>query len=490
MQTRRDQVQAHAFVAGRLVSAMLRAEPDTPNTPLRRFVVGAFCGVLAAVLLIAGFGIFGYLKPGGKKAFRQPGALIVEKETGSRYVLVGGELRPVLNFASAKLILGSDLRVVSTSRNSLKGLPHGLPVGIESAPDALPDSRNLDAANWQVCSVRRPDETGAEQPFVTLRVGRTHAGAEFDDQQAILVGTSDGTRYLAWNNRRLRIQDDATLGALGYADAPIHPVGSAWINALPVGPDLKPPEVADRGQAGPVISGRPTRIGQLFEVESAGARRQFFVMTRNGLGAVTPTGAALILGDARTKQAYPGRPVAALPLDPATLATAPRADQPLLDAGLPPAPPAISAAGSDEVPCLQIRVGGENGADVSVAALGPAGSADPASPTGPGGPDQADGRRGPAGLADQISVEPGAGLLIRALPSPGVADGTKYLLVDTGFRYPLPDEEAVGALGYGAVSAVAVPTTLLSLIPAGRPLDPAAATATQPVAPQARGSGN
>ena len=39
MQTRRDQVQAHAFVVGRMVSALVRAEPDAPFSPLRRFTV-------------------------------------------------------------------------------------------------------------------------------------------------------------------------------------------------------------------------------------------------------------------------------------------------------------------------------------------------------------------------------------------------------------------------------------------------------------------
>jgi type VII secretion protein EccB len=526
MQTRRDQVQAHSFVAGRLVSAMVRAEPDAPTTPLRRFTVGAFVGLMAGLVLIAGFGIFGYIKPGGSKAFRAHGALIVEKETGTQYVFVDGELTPVLNFASAKLILGNDLRVVSASRNSLKGLPHTLPVGIPSAPDALPKPGDLDAVDWQVCSALKPDVSGEDQPFVSVRIGAPPAAAPLGDAEALIVATADGARYLAWRGRRLRIPDAATLGALGYGSARQHQVGPAWINALPAGPDLKAPAMPGRGKPGPAIGGRPTRAGQLFEVHGAGTQPQHFLLTRDGLAPLTPTGAALVLGSAAAKAAYPNGRVTALRLDPAALAAAPRADRALLDPGLPPAPPVALSDTADAVPCLQVTVGGDTGAQVRIAlsgaggapqdagkaaaraapaALGaslrssvgdgsgqPSGPARPVNPapelpTGPIAPGSPGGPTGGArgGLADKVTVAPGAGLLIRDLPAPGVADGAWCLLVDTGYRYPLPDDNIAATLGYGNVAAVPVPTTLLSLIPAGRPLDPEAAKKTQPVTPQA-----
>ncbi|MFD0567150.1 hypothetical protein ACFQ2M_38235 [Kitasatospora saccharophila] len=36
MQSRRDQVQAHLFVMGRVAAGVLRAEPDAPDTPVGR----------------------------------------------------------------------------------------------------------------------------------------------------------------------------------------------------------------------------------------------------------------------------------------------------------------------------------------------------------------------------------------------------------------------------------------------------------------------
>ena len=41
MQSKRDQVQAHAFAMGRLTSGMLLADPDAPESPLARTTRGA-----------------------------------------------------------------------------------------------------------------------------------------------------------------------------------------------------------------------------------------------------------------------------------------------------------------------------------------------------------------------------------------------------------------------------------------------------------------
>ena len=251
MQNRRDQVQAHTFVVGRLVSAMLRAEPDSPISPLRRYVVGTICGVLLGALALVGCGIYGFISPGGATSWRKSGVLVVEKETGARYVYVGGQLRPVLNYTSARLILGGEPTIVRVSRTSLSGTPHGLPVGIDSAPDFLPDVSRLDGTQWQVCSALREDTTGADRPFVTLWIGATPAGRSLGTDEGLLVRAPDNHAYLAWNNRRLSVPMPATLSALGYAAEQQHRVGWAWLNALPSGPDLSAADVPGRGQPGP-----------------------------------------------------------------------------------------------------------------------------------------------------------------------------------------------------------------------------------------------
>src|SRR5262245_46492210 len=125
---------------------MLNTEPDARFSPLRRFSVGTIIGVLVGVVVVVGFGVFGIISPGGSTSWRTPGALIIEKETGARYVYVDAVLRPVLNYTSARLIVGGEPAVVRVSRGSLQSAPRGLPVGIPSAPDALPNLGRADGA--------------------------------------------------------------------------------------------------------------------------------------------------------------------------------------------------------------------------------------------------------------------------------------------------------------------------------------------------------
>src|SRR5215475_483997 len=106
MQSKKDQLQAHNFVVGRLRSALLRGDADAIETPTRRFSAAGFAGLLVGALLVAGFGVWGLIFPGGNRGWQAPGTIIVEKETGTRYLYLGGTLRPVLNLASARLLAG------------------------------------------------------------------------------------------------------------------------------------------------------------------------------------------------------------------------------------------------------------------------------------------------------------------------------------------------------------------------------------------------
>src|SRR5262249_60063524 len=108
---------------------------DASEPPTRRPTVAILVGAVLAALLTAGFAVYGILVPGGSTEWRKAGALIVEKESGSRFILADGRLRPVLNLASARLLLGERMAVTSVSRKSLTGVAHGQPIGIVGAPD-------------------------------------------------------------------------------------------------------------------------------------------------------------------------------------------------------------------------------------------------------------------------------------------------------------------------------------------------------------------
>jgi hypothetical protein len=120
MWSRRDQIQAYQFLRRRTVSAVLVGDANHPESPVRRTAIGLLVGCILLLLVLAGFGIFGLLRPGSSKAWQEAGSVVVEKETGARFVMDDqGALHPVLNYVSARLITGGSGELVRVSRKSL-----------------------------------------------------------------------------------------------------------------------------------------------------------------------------------------------------------------------------------------------------------------------------------------------------------------------------------------------------------------------------------
>jgi type VII secretion protein EccB len=459
MQSRRDQVQAHTYIVGRLVSALVRADPDAAETPSRRNTVGWISGLLLAAIIVAGFAIFGLIVPGGGRGWTKPGALLLEKETGNRYVYLSGYLRPVLNTASARLLLGGAPQLLKVARSSLSGVPHGQPIGIVGAPDALPGANKM-AGAWQVCSATSPDQTGADRPLVTLEIGPAWAAAPLEEPEAFLVRAEDGGTYLVLHDTRLRLGAAWLADVLGFTGRAAAPVDAAWLNAVPAGPDIVPLAVADRGQAGPVLDGQPTVAGQVVVVRNLGTGDAFYLVRHDGLAPLRATEAAILLGDPGTAAAYGGQPVRPVAVTPAAVSRAGKLPGPLL-ASLPPSPPTAVQLGS-RVPCVRY--------DMRVVPPRPqvllAGSVPPAVPVEDGPGVTRDAR-----VAHRIAVVPGGGALVRPLVAAGVAGSAVYLVNDAGVKFPIGSEKAVTALGYTVAAARLVPPALLGLLPTGPPLN-------------------
>ncbi|MFD3654583.1 type VII secretion protein EccB [Streptomyces sp. NPDC058620] len=487
MQSKRDQVQAHSFMMGRLSSGLLTADPDAPESPLGRTTRGVVFGVLVTVLIGAGATVFGLLRPGGNDGWRDGEHLVVNRDTGARYLWTGtdGVLHPVRNYASARLIGGSDLATVDVATASLRDVPVGAPAGIPGAPDTVPGPGQLDDGPWHMC-VTGPDGalpstsgvvagTRADKPGATTLV----AGAPLDSRgvggdRGVLVRGPDETEYLVWRGSRLPLDraSDAR-NALGYGAEQPMPVSAAFLDALAPGPALKPPAVPGRGAKGPVLGGEAGRIGQLFKVSVPGGGSTYHLLQKGGLVPLTELGAALVLGDPATqKDAYQGASpeVRAVGVD-ALRAHRAKDSSPAGSAELPDTPPVPQSAPRGTALCAQVD--GDNGGTriksvlVPLSRLAPAvvseGTAQPLTPA--------------CVRTDVTVVRPGRGALVRALHASGAAHaGTTYLIAENGVKYRVSAKDSLAALGYGAGDIGSVPAPLLSALPTGADLDPAAAS--------------
>jgi type VII secretion protein EccB len=466
MESRRDQVHAYFYVVSRLNTAVMQGRPDPYEPPNRRPMLGFVVGMLLAVVVAGGFGIYGIFRPGGEKAWRQAGTIITVKETGGRYLLLDGQLRPVLNYASARLVLGTetDAKLVAVARTTLKGVAVGAPIGISGAPDSIPAANRLYNGPWTVCA---QPVSPAGKPATTLILGAAAGPKPVDAGHAFLVRTPDGQVHLIWQGIRFRLNRPAAV-AMGYAAVDPILVTPAWLNPIPAGRDLTYPVVAGRGRAGPLIGGRTSVIGQIFEVRNpaSGATEQF-VARADGLLRLSRTAAVLMLADPGIGRAYPGGDARPVPVRPDELAQAIVVTSNDFIEGYPPDPP-VPVNGDGRLPCVGFRSSGKH-VNVTLSRI----DAEAVSGALPVPRATAVGA-----TVDRVLITAGTGVVARNPYAPGAAGGATFLVTEFGAKYPLPPA-GVQALGYASSTPVEVPAELLELLPTGPVLEPAAALRSQ-----------
>ncbi|MGC4762915.1 type VII secretion protein EccB [Micromonospora sp. DT46] len=454
MPSRQDQLHSYQFTVQRAVAALVMRETDPAQSPFRRLAGAGLASVLVAAIGLGGFALYG-LFTGGGSTWRDPGAVIVEKESGARFVYREEKLHPVLNYASALLIIGAERpKTVLVSRRAIDGVPRGLPLGIADAPDSLPARGRLSTAPWTVCSAA--GEADRTTPRSALLIGVTAGGGRALGEDALLLRHPDGGLHLVWHQRRYLVRDtNRVLAALAATRARAVPAAPALLNSLPAGADLAPLALPAEGERSARVSG--ARIGDVYLVRNSGGGRQYAVALRDGLAGITELQAGLLL--ARTGQGEPepitlGR-FAALPKLPDLAPTGPTAP--------PTAPPRLAASDGAG---LCARVGDDGGVtEVRLGVRLPDLAAAPRTVPAAGG-----GVR-----ADHVVVEPGRGAVVEAVAAPGATGGAVSVVTDLGRRYVLAGGEVLGTLGYRDVRPVRLPASLVALVPAGATLDPAAA---------------
>lgn len=411
-------------------------------------MLGTILGVAAAVLTAAAFGVIGLLDPSGSADWRQGGQVIVERETGARYVLgQDGLLHPVLNYASARLLAGGNAdQTVTVSQATLGSASRGTMLG---APDSLPASKSLSDSTFTSCSRVRADLAAAAPPVATVILGAT-APAGRPLRGAVLVTAQSGDEFLITDGHRFPLTGQAAITALGYEGAPSVSVSDSWLDTVPVGRPLGLAAQPDAGAPGPVIDGTATRVG---EVLSDGA---FYLVGPSGVTPIGEPQARLVLGDSANAAAYPGGQPGVVHMSVAALDSAPRTRA--TDTGYPMTMPAITPTDPDTVLC---SVGGSTISTADQLPLPQGARVMSIAST--------DDR-----VADEVYVPPGTGTLVREQVGAG-SPGSTYLITDAGMKYPVPSTAAAAALGYAAVGPAPVAGTLLALLPTGPSLDPVAA---------------
>lgn len=440
MQSQRDHVHAYQFAVERLARATMAGNTGARDTPMRRSNLGVTIGIVLAVLGCAGALIYGLISPAPSSAWRNPGAIIVEKETGTRYLLMGGELHPTANYASALLVAGQRASLQYVPRAQLAGVPVGGAIGIPGAPDEVPSATSLLNGTWAICA-----KPGGGSVLDLDPAGRVAPGP--DDERVFVSSTSqsDPGEFLVWHSVKYPLPQ-SLLPALGLGNQQPDPVDPAWLDALPTGPAIAPPAVPRRGAQGPSVAGRPAPVGTLYST-TVGGGEEDYVLLSDGLAPISRTEVALF------ELSGLGNP---LPIGTAEIAAAPVSANHALLTALPDflAGPVFDASGES----LCVRQ---------------------SSPGSPAGSAVVTEQASVVASEQRVVLPAGDGMLVEH-SGQGQLAAVAYLITDTGQRYLVDSTAALGALGYTGVGAVVMPASVLGLIPSGPNLDVQAAARAVP----------
>jgi len=449
MQTQKDHVHAYQFLMYRMTTALVVGDPSNMELPTRRGRSGLITGAVIALLVVVGFGVYGLIVPGGNTAYKQKGAILVEKESGSRYVYLDGKLMPTPNQASAMLVQGAGSKISVISRNSLAGLARGPQVGIEGAPDTVPRPNELMSGEWLLCPSAAPNGS----PSMSMNFDPDAPNAKLPDTFYIPVQAPDGKLFLIWKGTRFQVPDVNSLVALGLAATKSPFVSNLWLSLIENGPALTAAEIPDAGDPGLPVAGRPARVGDLFFHNPGNDTKQYYVLIEKGLAPLSATEYALLGAKPGAKQ-----PVE---IDAQSILTAPFSPDHSMLTRLPDLV-GRQALVEPELRQVCLRQNG-SGSEVTTSVVFAPGA-----------------DRWPSVVEAGAILPPNHGVLVAELPIPeGQKVPNRYLISDRGKRFLIPDNDSIQALGLGGVQPVPMRTEVLSSIPAGPALSRAAVVVEQ-----------
>lgn len=467
MASKRDQLHAYQFLVQRVISALVTRETDPEQPPFKRPVNAAFGGIAIAVIALAAVGVYGVINPGGNTAWADGKKVVVEKETGTRYVYLDGRLHPVENYTSALLALEDHAATVSVSRDSLAGVPRGPRIGIPDAPDALPAPDGLLGDGWTLCSQPAPDLSGTVVPTSVLMVGQpARGGYALGSNEAVLADVPEtGERYLVLHGyRHLISKPDQLAVGLALRPTPALRVSPAVIESIPAGRPIAPIPVAQMGAPAQVV-GADVLAGQLFAV-STSRGVQFYLAEVGQLRPITELQYDIQRAYRETAKAYPNAEPIALPMG---LIEASGAPQPSVGPEKPGDPPAVRpdfVRADDGVTVCSTFAPGAAVPEVTLSPVMP-----------PVDPMTATPRRTAQGtvLADRVVVPAGHAAVVESTPAADTQRGTFLVVTDQGIAHPLASAAVLKMLGYDGVEPVRMPAGLVARIPLGSGLSHEAA---------------
>ncbi|MFJ6661985.1 type VII secretion protein EccB [Streptomyces sp. NPDC091377] len=507
MASRRDELNAYTFAKRRTLASFLRPSPSGSEEGAPKPLSAVWPGVVVGIVILAVFGAIGLFSPTAPKGWNTPGAhVIVASDSTTRYVVLktgeDTQLHPVLNMASAKLLLDPKKNSVITVDEKVLDSgkpPHGATLGIPYAPDRLPSAGEAEKAKrWAVCE--RPGEGGraiqnAAFLFAEKEWSKTEGRNKLRGGDLMYVVGPDGkTQYVVDpGGAAYKLQDPSDnelLKALDTQGRAPQRVSQDWLDTLHPGDPLAIPEIdGNPGEPADALADSTLddvdKVGMVIRAFE-GQRMQYYVVQPGEVARISEFTATLLLNSSALVAV--GQAGEAHQVSPGAVADSVafggERDWPEYKPRMVNDP---GAASGRDVVCNVLRsVDGDSGRTTLSTWVGT--DFPSALPTG----------------SSSAYVTPGSGQLYRQFQGTETGAGSVFLVTDTGLRYAMQsnsdsatDDQGIGTsekqreqelneariaqtrLGYEQVTPSPVPAEWSTFLPTGPRLSEAAARQPQ-----------
>lgn len=293
--TTKVQVSGWRFLLRRVEHAIVRRDTRMFDDPLQFYSRAVSAGVIIAVAVCLGAALLAYFKPLGKRA---DDTLLVDRGTNQLYVVLpgSGQLRPVYNLTSARLVLGNAGTPVAVKSDELNRMPKGQPIGIPGAPYATP----VGGANsmWTLCdTVTKPESVAPnlESSIIVRPLVTDSSVAPMRPDQGMLVSYENDIWLVTESGRHdIDLADRAVTSAVGVpVTARATPISQGLFNALPNAGPWRLPDIPFFGA--PNSLGLPPNlvVGSVFKALTEDGE-QHFVVLPDGVARINDATAAAL----------------------------------------------------------------------------------------------------------------------------------------------------------------------------------------------------
>ncbi|MGW4597441.1 type VII secretion protein EccB [Streptomyces sp. NPDC004457] len=505
MASRRDELNAYTFAKRRTLASFLQPSPSGSEEAAPKPLGALVPGVVVGVVILAVFGAIGMFSPTAPKGWDTPEEhVIVASKSTTRYVVLKTgkqkQLHPVLNMASAKLLLDPGKASVITVDEKILDSgkpPHGATIGIPYAPDRLPSPDEAGTAKrWAVCE--RPADGGrAIQKAAFVLAQKEWSKTEGPDRLSrgdlmYVVGPDGKTQYVVdARGTAYKLDnpgDKELLKALDTRGRAPQRVSQEWLDTLHKGTPITIPPIKGTPGAKADAGIMPAQYDKVGEVIKAydGQVMRYYVVLRGEVARISEFTATLLLNSGQLVGV--GQAGEAQQVSPGAVADSTAFDE---DRNWPTYKPrtvndGTSATSGRNTVCNVLRsVGGKGATTLSTWV----GKDFPAQlPTG----------------SSSAYVTAGSGQLYRQFQGTETTAGGVFLVTDTGLRYALQsnsdsatDDKGIGTsakkrkeelaeakiaqtrLGYEQLTPTPIPLTWSTFLPTGPRLSEAAARQPQ-----------